>query len=407
MSLLDHAIWWQVYPLTACGAPIHLPDQAASPQRDAHRLPRLLNWLDYAIELGCSGLLLGPVLASTSHGYDTLDHFRIDPRLGDDADFDALITAARERGLAIMLDGVFNHVGVHHELVTSGSPLIKRDATGAPLAWEGNGDLALLDHSRPEVADLVVDVMTHWLRKGIAGWRLDVAYAVPTWFWAGVTDRVRTEFPAAIFLGEMIHGEFAQFAAASHLDSTTQYELWKAIWSSIHDQNLWELAWALQRNDEFQTPNHQPQTFVGNHDVSRIASVVGDQGAAVAAALLLTLPGMPSIYYGDEQGFRGEKGSGYRADDPMRPELPDQPEQLATEGRWLFRWYQQLIGYRRRHAWLARARVEVLDKQNESISYRVNGDGHWVQVEIELGEAATVSISADDGEELAWPNPQA
>ena len=122
MSLLDHAIWWQVYPLTACGAPIHLPDQAASPQRDAHRLPRLLNWLDYAIELGCSGLLLGPVFASTSHGYDTLDHFRIDPRLGDDADFDALVTAARERGLAIMLDGVFNHVGVHHELVTSGSP---------------------------------------------------------------------------------------------------------------------------------------------------------------------------------------------------------------------------------------------------------------------------------------------
>ncbi|MDO5684167.1 MAG: alpha-amylase family glycosyl hydrolase, partial [Propionibacteriaceae bacterium] len=148
MSLLDTAIWWHVYPLTACGAPIHRPDQAAAAHQE-HRLRRLLNWLDYAVELGCSGLLLGPIFASSSHGYDTLDHFHIDPRLGDDADFDHLVAAARERGLSIMLDGVFNHVGVEHPLVTSGSALIKRDAHGAPLPWEGNGDLALLDHSRP------------------------------------------------------------------------------------------------------------------------------------------------------------------------------------------------------------------------------------------------------------------
>ncbi|MDO5684168.1 MAG: alpha-amylase family glycosyl hydrolase, partial [Propionibacteriaceae bacterium] len=94
----------------------------------------------------------------------------------------------------------------------------------------------------PEVVDLVADVMRHWLRRGIAGWRLDVAYAVPTQFWAEVTDRVRQEFPRAIFLGEMIHGDYVGFADASHLDSTTEYELWKAIWSSIHDTNLWELA---------------------------------------------------------------------------------------------------------------------------------------------------------------------
>lgn len=404
MTLTEHAIWWQVYPLTACGAPIHRPDRAAHPEPDAHRLRRLNGWLDHIIELGCSGLLLGPIFASTSHGYDTLDHFQIDPRLGDAADFDALVAAARERGLSILLDGVFNHVGVEHELVHSGSPLIKRDAAGAALAWEGNGDLALLDHARPEVADLVAEVMLHWLRRGIAGWRLDVAYAVPTEFWASVIDRVRNEFPDALFLGEMIHGEYAEFASAAHFDSTTQYELWKAIWSSIQDQNLWELAWALQRHDEFITPGHLPQTFVGNHDVSRIASEIGEPGAAIAAAILLSLPGMPSIYYGDEYGFQGVKGTGFRADDAVRPELPDRPDEVVAPAGWLFGWHQQLIGFRRRHEWLARGQVAVADKQNESIDYRVtSADGRWVRVQVALGEAPSVQLEADDGEQLSWP----
>src|SRR3954465_16055831 len=99
----DHAIWWQGYPLGFTGA---IDDPTP-----AHRLPQLESWLDYAVELGCSGLLLGPVFASQTHGYDTTDHFRIDSRLGDDDDFDALVPAAAARGLRIALDGVFNHVG--------------------------------------------------------------------------------------------------------------------------------------------------------------------------------------------------------------------------------------------------------------------------------------------------------
>lgn len=113
MSLLDNAIWWHVYPLGALGAPIH--DRSGD---DAgHRLPRLEAWLDYVVELGCSGLLLGPIFESVAHGYDTLDHFRIDARLGDDADFDHFMAACRERGLSVMLDGVFNHVAASHPRV--------------------------------------------------------------------------------------------------------------------------------------------------------------------------------------------------------------------------------------------------------------------------------------------------
>lgn len=401
MTLLDSAIWWQVYPLTACGAPIHRPDQAESTHED-HRLRRLLNWLDHVVELGCSGLLLGPIFESSSHGYDTLDHFRIDDRLGTDADFDDLVTAAHQRGLSIMLDGVFNHVGIEHDLVGSGSPLVRRDAAGQALAWEGNGDLALLDHSNPATLDLVADVMTHWLRRGVAGWRLDVAYAVPTDFWAAVTDRVRAEFPRAVFLGEMIHGDYVGFADASHLDSTTEYELWKSIWSSIHDTNMWELAWTLDRHNGFLTPTHLPQTFLSNHDVTRIASAVGEQGAAVAAGVLFTLAGMPSVYYGDEFGFMGEKGDGFRADDALRPELPDQPAELGDDGRMLYRWYQDLIGFRRRHPWLVRSTVEVEAKENDWIVYHSRVDGHGVRVELRLGDQPSVQVSAED-EQLAWP----
>ena len=98
-SWADHAILWQVYPLGLTGAePAALP--SGVPVR--HRLPLLEGWLDYAVELGCSGLLLGPVFAASTHGYDTVDHFRIDPRLGDEQDFASLIAACSGRGLRIV-----------------------------------------------------------------------------------------------------------------------------------------------------------------------------------------------------------------------------------------------------------------------------------------------------------------
>ena len=102
-----HAIWWQVYPLGFTGA---FPAETA-PGPDEHRLRRVTEWLDHAVALGASGIALGPVFASRTHGYDTTDHLRIDPRLGDDADFDELLAQARSRGLRVLLDGVFNHVG--------------------------------------------------------------------------------------------------------------------------------------------------------------------------------------------------------------------------------------------------------------------------------------------------------
>ena len=114
MNWAEHSIWWHVYPLGFTGAPVRPemgPDAGAT-----HRLRRLEPWLDYVIELGCNGLLLGPIFDSETHGYDTLDYYRIDPRLGDEGDFDRLVAACKERGIKLVLDGVFNHVGRGHPL---------------------------------------------------------------------------------------------------------------------------------------------------------------------------------------------------------------------------------------------------------------------------------------------------
>ena len=395
MSLADTAIWYHVYPLGALGAPVHEPVEDVT-----HRLPALTPWLDHAVELGCSGVLLGPIFAAVSHGYDTLDHYRIDPRLGDDADFDALVAACRERGLSLMLDGVFNHVSTQHGLVGEDSPMLRR-SNGYLYTWEGHDNLVELDHTRADVAEWVTQIMLYWLRRGISGWRLDVAYAVAPEFWREVIGRVRREFPDALFLGEVIHGDYGAIADAATFDSVTAYELWKATWSSIKDANFWELAHALERHQSFAA--HQvPNTFAGNHDVDRIASLVGADGAALAASIVFTVPGMPSVYYGDEQGFTGVRGTGNHADDAVRPPLPARPADLLPTGLWLQRVYQDLIGFRRRHAWLSRATVAVTAKSNEWIEYACTAGDQRVDVRLELDPVARVTVRASDGETWGW-----
>lgn len=382
--------WWQIYPLGACGAPI----RQRTGDDGGHRLRRLLNWVDYAADLGATGLLLAPIFESVAHGYDTLDHYRIDSRLGDDTDFADLIAALQARGMGLMLDGVFNHVAREHPFVTQGGP-IKRNPDGTHRGWEGDNSLAEIDHSDPAAVDWVVDIMNYWLDKGITGWRLDVAYAVPTEFWAQVTDRVRQTHPDAIFLGEMIHGDYPQFGLDSHLTTVTQYELWKAIWSSLNDKNFFELSHALGRHQEF-SDRQIMQIFVGNHDVARIATTVGPVKAALAAVVLFTLPGIPSVYYGDEQGFQGSKGEGFSADDELRAPLPDSPDELSPLGGWMYEHYQRLIALRKSHPQWATSRIEVLETANEKIRYRI---GNSTEVEVSLGELGQARIT-DGGEEI-------
>ncbi|GIH94318.1 alpha-amylase family glycosyl hydrolase [Planobispora siamensis] len=371
-SWADHAIWWQVYPLGFTGAEAAaLP--AAEPVR--HRLRHLENWLDYAVELGCSGLQLGPVFASETHGYDTVDHFRIDSRLGDDADFDRFVAAARDRGLHVLLDGVFNHVArgfpvfERAEADPSAAAWFRRSPSGGDYdTFEGHRHLVALNHDEPAVLDHVVRVMDHWLGRGVSGWRLDAAYAVPPEFWRRTLERVRPRHPGAWFAGEVLHGDYAEYVRESGLDSVTQYELWKAIWSSLNDGNFYELAWALERHNGF-LKTFAPLTFAGNHDVTRLASRLTDgRHLGHALAVLFTVGGVPSVYYGDEQAYRGIKEERAGGDDAVRPVFPGSPAGLPAAGRPVHRLHRRLIGLRRRHPWLVRARTTARNLDNTTVA---------------------------------------
>ncbi|GAA4991723.1 alpha-amylase family glycosyl hydrolase [Kineococcus glutinatus] len=408
----EHVMWWHLYPLGFTGAPVR-PGGADDTQAVVHRLPQVEAWLDHVVDLGLNGIALGPVFASQTHGYDTVDHLRIDPRLGDDADFDHLVAAARERGVRVLLDGVFNHVGRDHpafRLLEAEGPaaatagMFRVDwrgwSPGQPLradVFEGHESLVALDHRSPAVADLVTRVMDHWLRRGADGWRLDAAYAVEPAFWARVLPAVRRAHPDAWFTGEVIHGDAAGIVRASTLDSLTQYELWQGIWHGIADRNLYELAHALQRHDAL-LATFVPSTFVGNHDVTRIASAVGADLLPHALAVLFTVAGVPSVYAGDEFAFTGVKEQRPGGDDAVRPPFPPRPPDPAAldpAAAGVLRVHRQLVALRRRHPWLVRAHTDVVHLDNRQAVLRTATADAAVVVALNLDDDAVTLPAAD------------
>lgn len=408
-------MWWHVYPLGFTGAPIR-PE--AETTTVTHRLPQIEGWLDHLVGLGLNGLLLGPVFASETHGYDTVDHFRIDPRLGDDADIDALLSAARARGIRVLFDGVFNHVGRAHPAFRA----LEEQGPSAPTAslfrarwegwtpgarvdadvFEGHDALVALDHSSPATEDLVAGVMTHWLDRGIDGWRLDAAYAVPSSFWARVLPRVRNAHPDAWFVGEVIHGDAARIVSEATVDSLTQYELWQGLWHAIADRNLFELEHAIVRHNDLLSV-FAPQTFVGNHDVTRIASAIGADLVPHALAVLFTVAGVPSVYAGDEYGYEGVKEERVGGDDAVRPAFPATPPSAASlsgAASSILRAHQQLIALRRQHPWLHRAHTDVIHRDNTSIVLRTATSDAAVITALNIADEA-VEVPVADAAHLA------
>ncbi|MCT2150224.1 alpha-amylase family glycosyl hydrolase [Dermabacter vaginalis] len=414
MAWIDHALWWHVYPLGFTDAPIREGDS-----RTGRGFDHLTSWLDYVQELGLNGIALGPIFASKTHGYDTLDYLSIDPRLGDDAAFDRFLAACKKRGIRVLLDGVFSHVStdfvpLRRELENPAADAsgrefdIDMDAEGgpAPRVWEGHGELARFHHESAAAHERIAHVMRFWLERGIDGWRLDAAYSVPPSFWSDIIPGLRRDFPEAFFFAEIIHGDYAAFVKNAGVDSATEYELWKAIYSSIEQKNLFELEWTLGRHNTF-LEHFLPLTFVGNHDTSRIASVLGANGALTAHAILYTLGGTPALYYGDEQAFRGLKEERVGGDDDVRQAFPDSPSDFFGEGPAMREAIAGLIAVRRDAPWLVTARTEVLDIANEKMTYRAheNGGERFLDVEITLENSPHVTIREAGGDVL-WSQPQ-
>ncbi len=186
---------------------------------------------------------------------------------------------------------------------------------------------------------------------------------------------------------------------AAKFDSATQYELWKAIWSSLNDGNFFELDWALQRHNAF-LASFAPLTFIGNHDVTRIASrLERPEHVAQALVILLTVGGVPSVYAGDELGFRGNKEERYGGDDAVRPEFGWSPLELDAFGADVWALHQYLIGLRRRHAWLHAASTTALRLDNRHYVYETRSGDNALLVALNIDDEPLRLVLSELGTE--------
>jgi cyclomaltodextrinase len=412
---LPGRVWYHLHSLRAAGAPDGNPDVAGSAPT-GRGLCRLSEWLDHVASLGCGGILLTPVFVSMTHGYDAVDYFRIDQRLGNEDDLAAFVEACHARNLKVLLDGVFNHVGRDFPAFRD---VLANKAASPYAGWfrldfsrdggdgftyrnfEGHRELVSLNHHSSEVLDWAVAVADHWLDRGIDGWRLDAAYAMLPAFLAQFSARVLQKHPDAFLLGEMIHGDYVRFVEQTGLHSITQYELHKAIWSSLNDANLFELSWALQRHEAF-TRAFVPVTFLGNHDVTRLLSRLRDPSRlGHALAVLLTVPGSPCLYYGDEFAFRGRKGRGPHGDNDIRPRLPDSPFAQNAEQAEAFELHRKLIAVRTERPWLTTGHLQVLELAREQIRYTVTGTGGQLLVVLNVAASGSMPVDAESWQPVA------
>src|SRR5262245_27326012 len=384
------AVFYHLYPLGALGAPTE-NDESSAP---VPRLDGLHAWLDAIASLGATALLLGPVFESRTHGYDTIDYFSVDRRLGDRDALARLAEATRRRGLRLVLDGVFNHVGrdfwAFRDVRARGRASPYRDwffldfdrasARGDAFRyerWRGHEDLGQLDVRRAARRRHLFEAVRTWIELyDIDGLRLDAADQIDPAFlqdFAGFCRAIRPDF---WLMGEVIHGDYRRWAGPDALDSVTNYELYKGLYSSHNDANYFELAHTLARQSgpEGRYAELPLYTFADNHDVDRIATRLTRPAHLYPLhVLLFTVPGVPSLYYGSEWGLEGRKGAA--TDAPLRPALtpgelrsrsphPDLPGAVTA-----------LIRLRRSHAALRRGRYRPLHVAHRQLAFeRATGD---------------------------------
>jgi cyclomaltodextrinase / maltogenic alpha-amylase / neopullulanase len=362
------AVFYQIFPdRFAASARVPKPGRLepwdAPPTRTGFKggdLLGIVERLDYLQALGVNALYLNPVFMSASnHRYHTYDYLAVDPLLGGDAALTELLNAAHGRGMRVVLDGVFNHTGrgfwpFHHILETGESSPYRSWfhldeaalAAGRPLdaypptpvdrsmlgyeAWWGLPALPKLDTSNPDVREYLFGVAEHWLRVGIDGWRLDVPEEIADEaFWQEFRRRCRAIRPDAYLVGEVWHVA-PDWLRGDRFDGLMDYPLAEAILGFAGGQHL-DMG-VISTQDEYRgvvplsgaafadrlttlMAAYVPAVvaaqlnLLGSHDTPRLRSVIGGDPERVKLAMLaiLTLPGAPCLYYGDEIGLMGGK----------------------------------------------------------------------------------------------------
>lgn len=304
--------------------------------------------LDYLKDLGIEGVWLLPIHPANSyHKYDVLDYFSVDKEYGSLEDFSVFLEEAHKREIKVIIDFVANHTSNKHpwflEAIKSKSksyrnwfvwkPTILRtkeeqyvwhqpedgptDEVYYGLFWHGMPDLNF-DHA--PVRNAIKQVAKFWLDKGVDGFRLDAAMHIyppnrekenQKW-WKEFSDFTRKIKPDCILIGEVTEGfDFIKPYLESGLSACFNFELADKIIKIIEDENQEDfVSWIKEINETISINSQQnfDAIFLSNHDQTRIASRLNDVSKLkLAASILLTLPGDPFIYYGEELGMFGDK----------------------------------------------------------------------------------------------------
>ncbi|MEZ4596329.1 MAG: glycoside hydrolase family 13 protein [Chloroflexota bacterium] len=398
--------------------------------------------LDDLVARGVTAIYLNPIFAAPSnHRYDTSDYFAIDPDLGTDADLDALIAAAHARDIKVILDGVFNHVssdspwfdrmGRYDELgacesadspyrdwFTFRAPGPGQPAPCAPSvpggddtyyeSWAGFDTIPALRET-PAVIDLITGedgVIRHWLRRGIDGWRLDVANDLSPAFLRAIRQAARAEDPDALIiaeewndssawlLGDQAVRPWTTASGGPSSASSTATRRTSTGPSRTHRERLR----GCHRGDPRGLPAAgmgcpAPHARLPRHDAHPVdpharrrrrcrevrpgRARLGLQAVRLASALQLTMPGMASVYYGDEVGLSGQ-------DDPD----DRRPYPWGAEDAELLAWYTRLAGLRQDRSALRDGDLAFLGAEDAvgALAYLRRSDDDAALIAVNVGE---------------------
>ncbi|MDF0555488.1 glycoside hydrolase family 13 protein [Kamptonema sp. UHCC 0994] len=383
--------------------------------------------LDYLQDLGINAIYFTPIFQSASnHRYHTHDYYQVDPMLGGNPAFKELLDAAHQRNIKVVLDGVFNHASrgffFFHDILENGpySPWLNWfKIEGWPLSayngefpanyagWDGNRALPVFNHDNSEVQEYIMEIAEYWIKFGIDGWRLDVPFEIKTpGFWQKFRERVKAINPEAYIVGEvwldarewldgtqfdgvmnyLFAGPTIAFAAGDRVDiqqvQDRAYHPYPPLFAKEYGEKIQYLLelypWEIQLTQ---------LNLLASHDTARLLSIAGGDKASVelATLLLLTFPGAPSIYYGDEVGLPGCLD-------------PDSRRGFPMEKKWeidVLNYHKHLIALRQKYPALRTGLYHVLFAEETVYVFARILDGEELIVAVNAGtEPVNVSFDA-------------
>jgi cyclomaltodextrinase / maltogenic alpha-amylase / neopullulanase len=320
----------------------------------------IIEKFDYLLDLGINAIYLNPIFQATSnHRYNTSDYFKIDSKLGDMNDFRSLLNVAHQNNIRVILDGVFNHCGRgffgFNDLLDNQERSLYKDwfhvlrfpidaySPGESedyLAWWKYKSLPKFNISNPTTRKYLLNVARFWIEQGADGWRLDVPNEIDDdEFWAEFRQVVKQADSEAYILGEIWDVQ-PRWVGDSHFDGLMNYPLREVILGLVTRKIAPTQFVELLEHLQVVYPRENLYAMfvpLGSHDTERVLTVMGGSQAKAELALQLqfSLPGSPSIYYGDEIGLEGGKDPACRHTFPWdekkwKPGLRDFVQRLVT-----------------------------------------------------------------------------